>query len=658
MQPGSDGGRVELGSVMNLGFLPVAERWPEQLTEANGLRGAAAVAALRALAGVQLGPVQVGRLDRVMTRLFAADTDARGALPELRLAILGSATVSHLPAAIRVAGLRRGLRVQICEGRYGMVLAELMDAESALRAFQPQAVLLAMDAHHVAAAGLDETGGPAAVTEMRRCWDLAREQFACAVIQQTVLPVFPPVLGNNEQLLAASAGALVERVNADLRRVAKAERISLLTLDAFARVDGLGAWHEPALWYSSKHEVHPRAAVVYGDQVARLLAALRGMSAKCLVLDLDQTLWGGVIGDDGLDGIRLGQGSAVGEAYLGFQRYCAALAARGVILAVCSKNDEDQARLPFREHPEMILREQDIAVFRANWRDKASNLREIARVLNVGMEALVFADDNPAERALVRRELPEVWVPEMPEDPARYAEVLAGAGYFEGVCVTEDDAQRKEQYRGNAERTRAMEGVTDMESYLVSLDMEMEAGPITEANLQRVVQLINKTNQFNVTTRRYTEEEVRSVMASPRSVTLQVRLRDRFGDNGVVAVVIARSMDGNATVLDTVNVAVIETWLMSCRVLGRRLEEACLQVLVDALAARGVRRLQGVYRPTAKNGMVRDLYPRLGFAADAATTCPGEEGYVLELAEYAPPAVPMRVVDEFLPARRDALVCR
>ena len=239
-------------------------------------------------------------------------------------------------------------------------------------------------------------------------------------MQQTVLPVFPAHLGNNEQRLINSPAAIVEEVNASLRKTADEAGVHLLALDTFSRTEGLAAWYEPALWHKSKHEVHPRASILYGDQVARMLAAIRGLSSKCLVLDLDNTLWGGVIGDDGLEGIVLGQGGAVGEAYLSFQRYCAALSARGVILAVCSKNDEVNARLPFTKHPEMILRESDIACFVANWNDKASNLRSIASTLNIGIDSLVFADDNPAERALIRKELPSVQVPELPEDPALY----------------------------------------------------------------------------------------------------------------------------------------------------------------------------------------------------------------------------------------------
>ena len=622
---------------MELEFYPAAEGgWPEGMTAARRLRGAEAVRALRALARVRLDFLQVGQVDRALGRMLKEDEGARASLPRVRLGVLGTSTVGHLLPGIRVAALARGLLVEVYEGGYGMVQAELMDAGSGLRAFRPEVVLLLFDAHAVAGMGVDGTLGM-----MRDCWSAA-QGMGCAVVQQTVLPVFAPVLGNNEQQMPGSRANVVERVNAELRASdgADAAGVVLLGVDVFCRAEGLRAWHEAALWHRSKHEVHPRAGLVYGDQVARLLGAMRGMSSKCLVLDLDNTLWGGVIGDDGVEGIVLGQGDAVGEAYVEFQRYCAALAGRGVVLAVCSKNDEGNARLPFQRHPEMVLREGDVAAFAANWEDKATNLRELARTLNLGLEAMVFADDNPAERALIRRELPEVQVPELPEDPALRVEVLAGAGYFEATRVTEDDRARCGQYRANAERAKARDvvtgGVTDLESYLRSLAMEITAGPFDEAGVGRVTQLINKTNQFNLTTRRMTEAEVRGVMGDGDVVTMQVRLRDRFGDNGMIAVVMARAGAGGE--------AEIGTWLMSCRVLGRRVEEACLNVLVEAAGRRGWGRLVGVYQPTAKNGMVREMYERLGFVRVGSADAEGVERFVLEVRGYVPAVVPIAVV--------------
>jgi FkbH-like protein len=445
--------------------------------------------------------------------------------------------------------------------------------------------------------------------------------------------VFPTLMGNNESRMVHSPAAMLVRLNEALRPAADAAEVDLLALDQFAAEGGLEAWYDAGIWYRSKHEVHPRAAQMYGEQLVRVVAAARGRSAKCLVLDLDNTLWGGVIGDDGLEGIVIGQGSGTGEAYADMQRYARGLTERGVVLAVCSKNDEKNALEAFEKHPEMVLKRSDIACFVANWTDKASNLRSIAKTLNIGIDSLVFADDNPVERALIRKELPEVRVPELPEDPALYVSTIAAAGYFEGLRVTAEDRARGELYQQNAERARMMESSTDMESYLQSLAMEMTATPFDTIGLARITQLINKTNQFNLLTERLTDAQVAERMGRADYVTLQVRLTDRFGDNGIIAILMAR-VSGDA--------ADIDTWLMSCRVLGRKVEEACLNVLVEAVAAKGAQRLLGRFRPTEKNSMVRDLYPRLGFERTEQGS-DGSATYALDLTKYTPTDVPMKV---------------
>ena len=377
-----------------------------------------------------------------------------------------------------------------------------------------------------------------------------------------------------------------------------------LAWHAAAYGDGLG---EPVRWHQAKQLVSPTLAPLYGEHLARIAAATAGLSRKCLVLDLDNTLWGGVIGDDGIDGIQLGQGSPSGEAFLAFQRYAAQLARRGVILAVCSKNDLHVAEAAFA-HPEMALKRSDIAAFVANWEDKAGNLRRIASMLDIGLDSLVFVDDNPAERDIVRRELPEVAVPELPDDVANYPARIAAAGYFEAVSFTSDDAERGRSYALNAERKAAQSQATDMDGYLRGLQMVLRVNRIGAAELARTTQLINKTNQFNLTTRRYTEAEVERMASNPQAIALALRLEDKFGDNGLISVVLAR-----ADAAIEADELLIDSWLMSCRVLGRQVESAVLEVLAEAAAAAGWRALVGEYRPSERNGMVAEHYPRLGF---------------------------------------------
>ncbi|MGH7210439.1 MAG: HAD-IIIC family phosphatase, partial [Acetobacteraceae bacterium] len=322
----------------------------------------------------------------------------------------------------------------------------------------------------------------------------------------------------------------------------------------------------------------------------------------------------------------IGQGSPLGEAYVAFQDYCRELSRRGVIVAVCSKNDETNALEPFDNHPEMVLKRADIACFVANWSDKATNIRRIAHELNIGLDSLVFVDDNPFERDLVRRELPMVAVPEVGDDPTGYARTIADAGYFEALSVTEEDRERTTQYQGNRARDALKSTATDLDSYLRGLGMRLIWRRFDRMGLQRIVQLINKSNQFNLTTRRYTDEDVLAVMDDPAAFGLQLRLTDRFGDNGIIAIVIGRLREHDIE---------IDTWLMSCRVLGRQVEPTTLNLIAEQARHLGARRLLGEYIPTKKNAMVKDHYARLGFTV-AGTTGQGGSRAILDLAAFIP----------------------
>ena len=606
---------------------PLAD-WKGALASARATEGAAPrLLAAGRLASYRYDFLTAAKIDRVAAPLLAdedvvREAAANGIMP-LRVAILASHTCDHLLPAIRVAGLGRRLALSLHVAPYGQYRQALLGGPSPLDEFAPQLIVLALDAEETAlglpldaAEDAVEEAVAARAEEIVSLWRRARERFGATVVQQTVLNTAEPLFGSYEGLVSAAPFTATERLNAALRRAARREGVLLLDLDWHAARHGRERWIDRVRWHQAKQVVTPVQAPLYGDLLARVAASSVGLSRKCLVLDLDNTLWGGVIGDDGLDGIVLGQGSAAGEAYVAFQRYCRQLAARGVILAVCSKNDEANAVEAFEKHPEMVLRRGDIAAFVANWNDKAANIRDIARTLEIGLDSLVFVDDNPAERAIVRQELPMVAVPELPEDVAGYAGRVADAGYFEAAAFTADDAKRSEQYALNRERRASLGQATDMAGFLRSLGMAMQAQPISRVDLARVTQLTNKTNQFNLTTRRYTESDIERYMADPATVTLQVRLSDRFGDNGLISVLIARpDADWPEGTL------LLDTWLMSCRVLGRQVEEATLEALVRAARKTGAQALIGCYRPTAKNGMVAEHYAKLGF--EPVATPPG-----------------------------------
>jgi len=560
------------------------------------------------------------RLDRLaqpgIDLLARAEQQAVPGFTPLRMAVLASHTVDHLLPGIRVAALQRQVGVSLYLAPYGLYRQALLGDDPALKAFAPQVILLALDALDsppsgalYASAEEAEHAVQARVEELRLLWGQARERYGAQVIQQTLVPAGPALFGHFDALVPGSPRALLERLNAEIRRAAREDGVLLMDLAWSAACgqygDGLA---DPVRWHQAKQLVSPIWAPLYGEHVARIVAAVVGRSRKCLVLDLDNTLWGGVVGDDGVDGLYLGQGSATGEAFLAFQRYAAQLARRGVILAVCSKNDIQVAEAAF-EHPEMALERSDIAVFMANWEDKASNLRRIAEQLNIGLDSLVFVDDNPAERDIVRRELPQVAVPELPDDVADYPARVAAGGYFEAIAFTADDSARVQTYRANSERQAALGQATDMAGYLKGLQMVMQARPIGATELARATQLINKTNQFNLSTRRYSEVQVQQLANTPGAVALSLRLTDKFGDNGLISVVLARPDAACAS-----DELFIDTWLMSCRVLGRQAEQAALQVLARHAADAGYSALIGEYRPSERNAMVAEHYPQLGFA--------------------------------------------
>jgi len=631
---------------------PFRDRLAAARADTRTAAPAARLAALAGLADAGLGFLETVQLDTALTRTLAeaaggtaretARETGNGAgaagLEPVRVALLASATADHLLPALRVAALRRGLAVTARAGAYGQYRRELLDPSdpAGLAGFGPEVVILALAARDfLGAVPLDAPAAAAdaavagAVADLRAFWARGKE-LGATVVQQSFLDLSPPVFGGLDAVVPGAPARLVARLNAAAADAAAAEGVLWLDVARAAARDGLGLWHDPVRWLQAKMEIAPGAAGAWGELAARLVAAARGKSRKCLVLDLDNTLWGGVIGDDGLEGIVLGEGSGAGEAHLALQRYALALKARGVLLAVCSKNEESVAAAAFRDHPEMALRRDDFAAFVANWTDKASNLEAIAKALNIGLDALVFVDDNPVERDQVRARLPMVAVPELPADPALYVATVAEAGFFEAAAFTADDAARAGQYAANAARAEAAAETGDMESFLADLAMTAEAGPVTALTLARATQLINKTNQFNTTTLRRTEAEVAALAADPAAVTLTVRLADKFGDNGIVAVALL-APTGTPGTLELVN------WVMSCRVFGRQLEEETLNLLVAAARAKGATTLRAPFLPTAKNGVIRDLFGKLGFEADPDFPPEVEAArFRLDLAAYVP----------------------
>lgn len=602
----------------------------------RALHGDEAAAQLPRLAAFRLRADEAGSFAKALRRC-RADGVSIPSLSPLRLGLLSNATTDLLAAELPAGAARHGVALDLVIPPYDQVQQQAFDPGSEINRSGADAILVQVDHHwlNLNNSRLDDGGAAldAAMDRLEAVVDALRTNSGATLILQT-LPTPPlSLFGSFDRVEAGSMRALIDAANARILALAQSKGALLFDVGVLAERIGSDTWFDPVQWFAFKLPFASVANGAYADALGRLLGALRGKARKCLVLDLDNTCWGGVIGDDGMAGIKIGQGSATGEAFLGVQNYALELRNRGVVLAVSSKNDDANARQPFREHPDMLLREDHITVFQANWLDKASNLEAIAQTLNIGIDALVLLDDNPAERAQMRAALPMVAVPELPTDPAWYPWFLSSAGYFEAIGFSAEDKLRVQSYASEARRAEVLSKSRSLGDYLQSLDMVMHASPFDTDNRPRITQLINKTNQFNLTTRRYTTQQVED--AELGANTIQVRLKDTFGDFGMIGVIIARPNGSQETSWQ------IDTWLMSCRVLGRRVEEAMLDRLVLDAQARGVKKLIGIYKPTAKNAMVKEHYAKLGFVK-IAQDGDGEAHFELDVDTYAlkmPPIV-------------------
>ena len=573
------------------------------------------------------------RWQKVRHKLTAAP------LTPFKLGLVSNATTGLLVPALEATALRYKIDLELVVADFGQTVQEAIDPASAINQAQPDAVLAALDFRGV---GFTSLFNPTAIADdhianalgmiqaMRQGF---REAGCGPVILQTIAPQPENLFGNLDSRISGTQSFLANSFNVGLLAAVANSTDLLLDVAGLAAAVGLDRWHDPLQWNMAKLAFAPGFIPLYADHVMRVIAAMRGKSKKCLVLDLDNTLWGGVIGDDGINGIVLGQGDPLGEAHIAVQRMALELRNRGVVLSVCSKNDEQNALLPFEKHPDMLLKKEHIAIFQANWNDKASNLEAIARQLNIGVDALVLLDDNPAERAQVRAALPDVGVPELPDDAALYPRVLAAAGYFEAVAFTKDDQQRADQYQANMDRNALQGSSRDTGTFLKSLQMELSLRPFDQIGRPRITQLINKTNQFNLTTRRYSESQVAAMEAESDTFTIQARLIDRFGDNGMISVVICCNNGSNWE---------IDTWLMSCRVINRRVEEAIFAYLVAAAQKAGAKTLTGRHIPSGRNKLVADHYQKLGFT-NCGSEADGVSVWCYDVADYKAVDLPMQV---------------
>ena len=528
---------------------------------------------------------------------------------KIRIAILSDAATQQFVPLLRALFHQQGVDAAVYEGAFDAIQMEALDSSSGLFRFEPDIVVLLNSVQALRASFANRTADAAAFLEdqsrsMVAIWEAIQSRSPAIVLQSNFVMPYERYFGNFDHKLPGSFYSITASLNAFIAEQARPRpNVFVNDVEAIASWLGRRHWFDDRLWDLAKSFCALENLPAVARNIVSIAMSTLGRVIKCVVTDLDNTLWGGVIADDGVDGIVL-NAHGDGEAFYRLQAFLKELRRRGILLAVCSKNDMSNAILPFEKHPDMLLKRDDFAVFTANWNDKAGNLRTIREVLNIGFDSIVFLDDNPFERNLVRGLLPEVIVPELPEDPAEYVRAISELNLFETTTFSAEDLKRSDLYRAEAERQEAKAAFASAEEFLQSLEMRMVVSRFDPFHLPRIAQLLQRSNQFNLTTHRYSEAECKALMRDRRSIPLYAELVDRLGDHGLIGIVVLEPEGPELLIRD---------WLMSCRVLSRGVEQYLMNLVVEQARGLSLLRIRGEYVKTAKNAMVRDFFAQFGF---------------------------------------------
>lgn len=532
---------------------------------------------------------------------------------KIKVALLGDTATQFLQQALRGTGFEQGVDLQIWEADFNQIERQIFDPSSELFEFNPEVIIIFHSAHKLlgsynklkpsAQSSLADTQ----LSLVNNIVTSINSQLKAKIIYYNYSEIDDSVFGNYGNKIESSFLFQLRKLNCELMGFAtKQSNFFLCDLSSIQNQYGKSSLFQTSIYINTEMVLTIDILPVVAKKTIDIIAAMSGNFKKCLILDLDNTMWGGIIGDDGLENIQLGS-LGIGKAFTEFQYWIKKLKNRGIILAVCSKNAESIAKEPFEKHPDMILRLEDIAVFIANWENKADNIRQIQNILNIGFDSMVFLDDNPFERNMVRENIPDIIVPELPEDPAEYLEFLYPLNLFETISFSNEDAERTKQYQVEIERSVLQKNFTNEDDFLQSLNMSSVVEPFNKFNTPRVAQLSQRSNQFNLRTVRYTESDIERIISDLDSFSFTFTLEDRFGDNGMICVIVLK--------WENANTLFIETWLMSCRVLKRGMEQFVLNSIVNFAKKEKCSFLKGEYIETAKNEMVKNHYPALGFEA-------------------------------------------
>lgn len=548
------------------------------------------------------------------------------ALPTIKVSLLGDSATQFLATAIRGMGIERGYSIDLFEAEYNQVERQVLDPTSDLYQQEAKYTIIFQSTHKL----MEKYALMSAEEQARMADDrLNFIRTICAQVPGHIIYYNYPeiedtVFGSYANKVQTSFTYQLRKLNYELMNLAQeCQKLFICDLAGLQNKFGRDWMFDSTVYVSTEMLLSIDALPYVASRTMDIICSIEGKLKKCLILDLDNTVWGGVVGDDGWESIQVGHGLGIGKAFSEFQQWVKKLKNRGIIICICSKNDEDKAKEPFEKNPEMVLKLDDISVFIANWENKADNIRTIQSILNIGFDSMVFLDDNPFERNMVRENVPGVTVPELPEDPGDYLEYLYSQNLFETASYSNADKDRTKQYQVEAKRVVAAKAFTNEADFLKSLNMVSEVKGFDKFNTPRVAQLSQRSNQFNLRTVRYTEDQITAIEESDRYATFSFTLEDKFGDNGLIAVIIMEKKDPETLFIDT--------WFMSCRVLKRGMENFTLNTLVNYARKNGFRKIVGEYLPTLKNGMVKEHYPNLGFVRiEGAET----DQYMLDVESY------------------------
>ena len=532
-------------------------------------------------------------------------------LTSIKIAVLGDTATQFIVQALKGEGIDHNINLQIWEADFNQIERQVLDPSSELYEYSPESVLIFKSSHKLLLKynKLDLSNQPKlADSEMASIKDLVaniHNNISAKVIYFNYAEIDDSVFGNYASKTESSFLFQLRKLNYELMTfAAKNTNIDIVDLSSIQNTIGKLKFTQASIYINSEMIISIDALPLVAKRTVNLIAAQKGKINKCIILDLDNTTWGGIIGDDGMENIQIGS-LGIGKAFSEFQYWVKKLKNRGVVVCICSKNTESVAKEPFEKHPDMVLRLEDISVFIANWENKADNIRHIQSILNIGFDSMVFLDDNPFERNMVRENIPDITVPELPEDPANYLEYLYGLNLFETVSVSNEDLERTKLYQTEAARVQVHSSFTNEDDFLENLEMQSTIQAFNNFNSPRISQLSQRSNQFNLRTIRYTEGEIKGMAESDKYFTFSFTLDDRFGENGLICVIILEKLDDNTIFIDT--------WFMSCRVLKRGMEYFVLNYLVSFAKEKGFSTLKGEYLSTQKNEIVKNHYKDLGF---------------------------------------------